>query len=110
MLVTTKVVFCREKHELSRQNFCRDKILFVVTKICLSRQKTYFVATNTTKDMCLLRQNFSCLVFAPTSHKEIGGECRDKTQKDVFCRDKPVLVPTNPCVFTANDTRGSSRQ
>ena len=37
--------------------------------------KDYFAATNTTKDTCLLRQNFSCLVFAPTSHEEIGGEC-----------------------------------
>ena len=47
---TLKDVFCRDKHvfvatkvSLSRQTFCRDKIMFVATNILLSRQKTSFV-------------------------------------------------------------------
>ena len=51
MLVATKVLsrqiyFCRDKLFIIYYNYvCRDKLTFIATKTCLSRQNTSFVAT-----------------------------------------------------------------
>ena len=74
----TKDMFCCDKHvfvmtnvSLSRQNFCCNKIIFVVTNICPEKS---FVATK----ICLLRQK-----FCSNKHTFV-------TTKDVFCHDKHV--------------------
>ena len=81
IFVATK--FCRDKSMLY---FCRDKIMFVTTKL-LSRQ--IFVAGNT----CLSRQNTAFVVT--------------KLRKYHFCRDK-----TNTClsrqILAACNKRGAS--
>ena len=63
---------------LLRQNFCKDKIMFVATNL-MSRQ--IFVATN----IILSRQAFFC----PNKHVFVA-------TKNFFCRDKSMLVATKP--------------
>ena len=102
--VTTKVCLLWQKN-------CRDKILFVATKL-LSWQ--IFVTTNT----CLLRQKFchgkhtsvvTVDVFCHDKHKFVMTKVSLSWQK--FCRDKHTFVVTKATFCRdKNDTCGSSRQ
>ena len=89
--VVTKLCLLRQKTSFT---FCRDKQTFVATKdvFCREKNQTMLAAKKTfvVTKLCLLRQK--------TSFKF----CRDKQTfvetKDVFCRDKHVFVATNTCL------------
>ena len=108
------IIFVATKVCLSRQNFCRDKVMFVTKNICrhkrrvLSRQKTCFFATKLilvaapakvvsrqtyfcrNKRQVLFRQNF-CLsrqaYFCREKRRVLSRQIR-------ICRDKHVFVAT----------------
>ena len=98
-----KYHFCRDRHVfvvtniiLSRHKFCRDKhtFMFVATSIlllCLSRQ-AYFCYV--CRDRYLSRRMFYCDKMFLWRQKF----CHDKydfvATKDLFCRDKHCLVAT----------------
>ena len=98
--VATKVFLATNTHKivccdryLSRQNICRDKHMFVATKLCLSRQRflsqqEYFLLR---QRRFVLTMTKMILMAAPAN----GSVLSQQTRK--VCRDK-------------NDTYGSSRQ
>ena len=86
----TSMIFDATKHV-----FCRDKSMFVATKVCLSRQKyacrdkSMLVATK----VCLSRQKYACRdksMFVATK------VCLSRQK--YACRDKNMLVATKVCL------------
>ena len=92
IFVATKDVFCREKHvfvetkmSLSRQNYvCRDKSELVATKLCLSRQTFYnvknmFVAT---KEILAAAPANDSIIMGPDHFPALSLRARSETERD----------------------------
>ena len=100
--VATITSFVATKVCLPQLNICRDKIVFVATKLlsCLSRQKTRFVATKDSfcrDKICLSQKVFSRLKYA----------CRKKSfvATSILLSQQKILVaaPANASVWLSSN-------